>query len=229
MSEIIATLIKVQEESLRNEIHESLLADQLLAVLSDNPHNAREFITVTDDPDYDILENELVIFAGQTDREGFFAQVNTNSTEISRAVKRGYFHWETVNMNKAACQSVQMHKENLEEIVSELSYAINSKVQLQEIKGSLPDFLPVGVSVVDENGKVIYGNREFHKLFQGSDVRPLGRIFTSAFPDSVVRLIEKSDSESCLTTINGIEVSVRRAPLKSASTTQGHVLVFTEV
>ena len=229
MSEKIATLIKVREESLRCEIQESLLADQLLAFLSNDPHSAKEFITVTDDPDYNILENELVILTGQTENKGFFAQVNTNCTDISRAVKRGYFHWETVNMNRAACQSVQTHRDSLEEIAYELSFTAKHKKQLREIKMSLSDLLPVGVIVIEAEGEIIYANEEFHKLFQGSHIRPLGKRYTTVLPDPVVQLLTRSDKNTCLTIINGNEVSVRKAPLISASKDKGFVLVFTEV
>ena len=229
MSEKIATLIKVSGEGLRNEIQESLLSDQLLAVLSDNPHNAREFITVTDDPDYNILGNELVIFTGNTKRNDFFATVNTNCTDISRAVKRGYFHWETVNMNRAACQSVQTHKDTLEEIAYGLSHTAKHNKHLRNIKMSLPDVLPVGVMVIEGDGNIVYANREFHKLCQGSDIKPTGKRYTAVLPDPVVQLLKTSDQESCLAIINGNEVSVRKAPLKPASIEQAIVLVFTEV
>ena len=229
MSEKIATLIKVEEEGLRKEIQESLLSDQLLAVLSDNPHNAREFITVTDKEDYDILQNELVIFTGESQREDFFAKVNTNCTEISRAVKRGYFHWETVNMNRAACQSVQSHRDSLEEIAYELSVTAKHKGHLNEIKQTIADVLPVGLIVIECNGKIIYANKEFLKLYQRNDTKPLGKVFSAVLPEPVVQLYEKPECESCLAFINGIEVSVRKASLKSASNGQDTVLVFTEV
>ena len=229
MSENIATLIKVQEENLRCEIQESLLADQLLAFLSNDPHNAKEFITITDDPDYNILENEMVVLTGKTDRKGFFAQVNTNCTEITRAVKRGYFHWETMNMNRAACQSVQDHKESLEEIAYELSFTAKNKKQITDIKMSISDILPVGVIVIEDEGKIIYANQEFHRLFNGKDCRPIGRQFKAILPDPVVQLLAMPDRNTCLAIINGNEVSVRKAPLKPASKGQGLVLVFTEV
>ena len=229
MSEKIATLIKVQEESLHSEILQSLLADQLLAFLVNDPHSAKEFITVTDDPDYNILENEMVILTGQTENQGFFAQVNSNCTDITRAVKRGYFHWETMNMNRAACQSVQKHKDSLEEIAYELSYTAKHKKQLTDLKISIPDILPVGVIVIEDNGKIIYVNQEFHKLISGKDCRPLGKQYTAILPDPVVQLLTMPDRHSCLAIINGNEVSVRKAPLKPASKDQGLVLVFTEV
>jgi hypothetical protein len=168
MSDEISLLLSIQDSTLRQALEKLITEDKLLSFLSDNPQNALEFITITDQSDYDKKENEVVIFAGDSDNESFTC-CPPEAGHLKSAARRAYCHRETVNMNKAACNSVQEHGGSLENLAQEISWKTRNFKKLTETRLAIADQLPVAIAVVDESSVVSFLNKEAQILFQGQD------------------------------------------------------------
>ena len=73
MSDKIALLLSIQDTSLLAELKKLISEDKLLSILAENSQIAFEFISVTDNEDYDYKENETVIFTGDSENKKFIS------------------------------------------------------------------------------------------------------------------------------------------------------------
>ena len=225
MSERIALLIDVQNTSLLDELRNVISEDRLLARLSDDPQSALEYITITDRQDYDCKSNETVIYAGEQEKK-FFTCCPPEAGQLKSAVRRAYCHWETANMNKAACNSVQEYGESLESIAQGLSWKAKQFNRLKEIRFAVADQSPVATAVVDQSGVVCFLNSKAHQLFQGLDVNPLGRPAEVVFSSKLGQWLSAEHDDDCHVLINNYGVSVRKAKLIIDNNDVGYILAF---
>jgi hypothetical protein len=227
MSEKIALLVDIQDPTLFTEMSQLIAEDKLLALLSDDPQSALEYITITDKCDYDSKANETVIFAGDAER-GNFISCPPEADLLKGAIRRAYCHWETVNMNKAACNSVQEHGSSLEHIAQELSWRAKNFSRLAEIRQVVVNQLPIATIVVDEKSIVTFLNVQAHKLFQGLDVIPLGKPVSAVFPSTLVEFLS-GNTDECNIILHDHGLSVRKSTLVLNGKEAGAILCLSKL
>lgn len=224
MSDKIALLLSIQDTSLLAELKKLISEDKLLSILAENSQIAFEFISVTDNEDYDYKENETVIFTGDSENKKFISCA-PEAALLKSAIRRAYCLWETVNMNKSACNSVQKHGKSLAKIAKELTWKTQNSKKTDKIRLAVADQLPIATVVVDLKGIVSFLNKQAQKLFQSQGVYPLGKPINEAFPLSLQQFLSKPIEETHISMYN-CEVSVRKATLILNEQKAGYIISF---